>query len=104
MKYTIGVLLTSIALSTTAIAAGNIANGQALFNKAHCQSCHSPAIFTQADRKVTHLPGLESKVRFCDSQLSGNWFDDEITDVVAYLNSNFYKFTETEVKTKDAKD
>lgn len=101
MKYTaIGALLTLFALSTTATAESNITKGENLFNKANCQSCHSPEVFTQADRKVKNIAELESKVRFCDSQLSANWFDDEITDVVAYLNNAFYKF-EIEDNNKD---
>ncbi|MCK5726451.1 MAG: hypothetical protein KAH22_06470 [Thiotrichaceae bacterium] len=91
--YVTGTLLISALLSTTAIASsGNPAKGQALFTKANCQSCHSAAIFSKPDRKIKSQQELESKVRFCDTQLDANWFDDEISDVVAYLNKVFYKF------------
>ncbi len=68
------------------------ANGQKLFAASQCMSCHGTDVFTRPDRKITSLPALESKVRSCDAGLSTNWFDDEILDVVAYLNQTYYKF------------
>jgi mono/diheme cytochrome c family protein len=70
----------------------SVANGQRLFNESRCLECHSVNVFTREDRKVKTLAGLESKVRQCDASLSTNWFDDQILDVVAYLNSAYYKF------------
>lgn len=72
--------------------APSVANGQRLFNESRCLECHGVDIFTSKDRKVKDLAGLESKVRKCDANLSTNWFDDQILDVVAYLNSTYYKF------------
>lgn len=92
--YVTGILLISALLSTTATASGgDPTKGQSLFAKANCHSCHDAAVFTPPRRKVKNLQGLERKVRFCDTQLSANWFDDEISDVVAYLNKTFYKFS-----------
>ena len=85
-------LLISIAASTSAMAEGNAANGKKLFTGSKCNQCHGTEVFTRKDRKVTSLAGLEAQVRRCDSNLNTNWFDDEILDVTAHLNKNYYKF------------
>ncbi|MEE9310556.1 MAG: hypothetical protein V3U64_05995, partial [Cocleimonas sp.] len=85
-------LLISATVSTTAMAAGNEANGKKLFTGSKCNQCHGTEVFTRKDRKVTDLAKLEAQVRRCDSNLNTNWFDDEIIDVTAHLNKNYYKF------------
>jgi len=79
-------------ISTTAMAQGNAANGQKLFTQSKCNQCHTTSVYTKPDRKVTSLAALEAQVRRCDSNLNTNWFDDEIHDVTAYLNQQYYKF------------
>jgi CxxC motif-containing protein (DUF1111 family) len=74
------------------MAAGNAANGKKLFTGSKCNQCHSTEVFTKPDRKVTSLAKLEAQVRRCDSNLNTNWFDDEIIDVTAHLNKQYYKF------------
>jgi hypothetical protein len=85
-------LLISATFTTTAMAAGNEANGKKLFTGSKCNQCHGTEVFTRKDRKVTDLAKLEAQVRRCDSNLNTNWFDDEIIDVTAHLNKNYYKF------------
>ncbi len=85
-------LLISVAASTSAMAAGNEANGKKLFTGSKCDQCHGTEVYTRKDRKVTSLAKLEAQVRRCDSNLNTNWFDDEIIDVTAHLNKNYYKF------------
>ncbi len=75
-----------------AYASGDAINGKKLFDKSQCQKCHGTEVFTREERKVDNVEALEKQVRLCDSQLSVNWFDDEISDVVAYLNETYYKF------------
>ncbi|MEZ5476354.1 MAG: hypothetical protein R3E95_02290 [Thiolinea sp.] len=85
-------LLTSVATAE----APDPVNGKRLFNESRCLSCHGVDVFTREDRKIKDLAGLERKVRQCDAGLSTNWFDDQILDVVAYLNQAYYKFKSTE--------
>ncbi len=85
-------LLISATFTTTAMAAGNEANGKKLFTGSKCNQCHGTEVFTRKDRKVTDLAKLEAQVRRCDSNLNTNWFDDEIIDVTAHLNKQYYKF------------
>ncbi len=85
-------LLIALTASTTAMADGNDANGKKLFTGSKCNQCHGTEVFTRKDRKVTDLAKLEAQVRRCDSNLNTNWFDDEIIDVTAHLNKQYYKF------------
>lgn len=92
-KTTTGVVIGSLLLVTTHLfAAGNASTGEKLYKHSQCMRCHSSNIFKAKTRKVKSLKKLESMVRLCDSKLSTNWFEDDIQDVVAYLNKNFYKF------------
>jgi len=67
-------------------------NGKRLFEASRCMECHSTDMFTRPEREVSNLAELESQVRTCDTRLSTNWFDDQILDVVAWLNQAYYKF------------
>lgn len=96
-------LATSLLLSLSVQAEeASVSNGQRLFNESRCLECHGVDIFTRKDRKVQDLRGLESKVRQCDTNLSTNWFDDQILDVVAYLNTTYYKFKDATLNTAEA--
>jgi mono/diheme cytochrome c family protein len=86
------ILCSGLLLVQTAVAAPDPANGQKLFAASQCLNCHGTDAFTKPDRKVNNIAALESQVRRCDANLDTNWFDDEIKDVVAYLNQTYYKF------------
>lgn len=74
-----------------AATAADIDNGKSLHQK-FCQSCHDSGVYTRPNRKVTTPGGLENQVRRCDMSLGLKWFEDDITDVAAYLNQSYYKF------------
>ncbi len=84
--------LAGLLISGSALAEGNSANGKKLFTGSKCNQCHGTEVFTRKDRKVNNLKSLEAQVRRCDSNLNTNWFDDEIHDVTAHLNKQYYKF------------
>ena len=90
------ILLPTLLLTGNVLAEGDASKGKILLDKSQCQKCHSSEIFSRDDRKVKDLESLEKQVRLCDSQLSVNWFDDEISDVVSYLNETFYHFEKAE--------
>jgi cytochrome c2 len=74
-----------------ATAAADTGHGQDLVNK-HCTRCHDDGIYTREEHRVTTLNGLQNQVRRCDINLGLKWFDDDINDVVIYLNNQYYKF------------
>lgn len=72
--------------------------GKMLFEKSNCLDCHGSEVFTRDDRKVTDYGALEKQVRRCDANLSTNWFDDQVLDVVEYLNTTYYQFEKPKPK------
>ena len=79
-------------ISGASMAEGNAGNGNKLYSASKCNKCHGTEVFTRKDRKIKDIKGLEAQVRRCDSNLNTNWFDDEIINVTAYLNQQYYKF------------
>lgn len=85
-------VLSGLLISSAAFANGNAANGKVLFTESKCGTCHGNEIYTSKDRKVKNLKALEAAVRLNDSKLNTNWFDEDVKDVTAYLNQQYYKF------------
>lgn len=97
MKKSI-VCITALLFFTTGLYAADIANGKKLHDST-CTSCHAAgsggdatAIYTRPDHRVTSLAGLRKQVVRCRDMIGIRWFDEEVDDVVAYLNQSFYKF------------
>ena len=78
-------------LSVPLAQAADPAAGRKLVDQ-HCQSCHQSEVYTRPDRRVTSLPGLHKQVRRCELALGLTWYDEEIADVAAHLNQNYYHF------------
>jgi mono/diheme cytochrome c family protein len=64
---------------------------------ANCMSCHTSLmggdpnkIYSRADRRVNSLSGLKNQVTRCKTTVGVDWPEDQINDVVEYLNHNFY--------------
>jgi len=65
--------------------------GKALYED-KCTRCHNTELFTREDRSVKNLEGLKTRVKVCSISAEAEWADDKISNVVDYLNKNFYKF------------
>lgn len=87
---TLSLLICAITFATSSSAADS-GNGSELHLES-CTRCHDSAIYTRADRKVQNLPSLGTQVRFCKDNLGVTWFDDEVDDVIGFLNQNYYHF------------
>ena len=84
-------LIAPILLFSTSATAANFDNGDELHME-NCTGCHDSKVYTRTDRKVKTLPRLGTQVRFCRDALGVTWFDDEVDDVVHYLNKEYYRF------------
>lgn len=80
-------------------AGGKPENGQKLFDKYQCNSCHNGkmggdgnAIFTRPNRKVTNPQQMTDQITVCARNARVNFSTQEKLDIAAYLNKNFYKF------------
>jgi len=92
MKKTPAILITvtSLWLAAPAVQA-DAANGAELHQN-NCARCHDAAFYTREDRRVQSLARLGTMVRLCKDNLGIVWFDDEVDDVIEYLNQEYYKF------------
>lgn len=83
-------LSVSLLLGSFCVGAEEQSDAHALHEK-NCISCHGTDVYTREDRKVTSYEGLGRQVRRCETALGLRWFDEEIDDVSAYLNSKYYR-------------
>ena len=58
----------------------------------NCLECHKSELCERTDRTVKTLKHLRSQVLFCAVNNDVGWFDEEIDDVTAYLNTFYYLF------------
>ncbi len=72
--------------------------GEQLHNS-QCIACHASRfgdngaeIYTRPNRRVQSFEGLQRQVNRCKNNLQIVWFDEDVADVVAYLNRTYYKF------------
>ena len=71
--------------------AADIENGDDLHFE-HCTGCHDSAVYTRDNRNVHDLARLGQQVRFCKDTIGAAWFDEEVDDVIEYLNVTYYHF------------
>jgi cytochrome c2 len=64
----------------TASQAVDLENGDDLHFE-NCTGCHDSTAYTRG-----------TQVRFCKDNLGLAWFDDEVNDVIGYLNKEYYRF------------
>ena len=88
-----------LALGSAPSFAADVNNGKTL-HQAKCYQCHAEKsglgngdiIYTRADRKVKDPARLKFMVSMCNTELRLDLFPEDETDLVAYLNQQFYKF------------
>ena len=80
-----------LASCATMADAADIENGDELHFE-NCIGCHDSDVYTRDNRNVQSLPRLGAQVRFCRDSLGLTWFDDEVDDVIEFLNHNYYRF------------
>ena len=91
-------VLALISLFATTAYATDISNGKTLHN-ANCQSCHKSimsgepdSIYVRENRRIDSYQALQNQVNRCESNIGIAWPQEQIDDVVDYLNQQFYKF------------
>ena len=67
-------------------------SGGALLYQTHCIACHDKQIHWRDDRLATDWKTLTAQVRRWQTNTGLQWTDDEIDEVVRYLNRTIYKF------------
>jgi len=93
MKLIPSIAFCFVFLSSLPLFAADIKNGKELHGES-CLSCHTTAKYTAETRSIKDLASLEAQVKRCDYSLGIQWFDEDITDVITYLNNDYYQFNE----------
>ena len=70
---------------------GDAKKGEAIVN-AHCVACHTSTIYSRPNRTVKSIGGLVGRVNGGSANLGLNLSQDQINDIVKYLNDTYYKF------------
>lgn len=99
MKQQLSIALILTCLASPTVAA-DLKRGKSLHDD-NCIECHvsiqggdGSGIYTRQDRRIDSLTALSSQVNRCKNSMGVSWPQDQIDDVVAYLNSSYYKFAE----------
>ena len=99
MKQQLSIALLVISLASPVLAA-DIKRGKSLHDD-NCIDCHvsiqggdGSGIYTRPDRRIESLAALRSQVNRCKNSMGVSWPEDQIDDVVAYLNNTYYKFAD----------
>ncbi|WJW76323.1 cytochrome c [Thiohalobacter sp. IOR34] len=87
-------LIPILLLLLTATAPATAADPEAgrSLHDAHCLRCHDDGVYRRSERRVEDLDGLHRQVRRCEQSLGLRWFDNQLEDVVQYLNKRYYRF------------
>ncbi|KPK37875.1 MAG: hypothetical protein AMJ69_10065 [Gammaproteobacteria bacterium SG8_47] len=98
MRILIACLLGGVAMLGQPASASDVARGKELHD-ANCIRCHASmfggdgsGIYTRTDRRVESMTGLRQQIERCKNSLGVSWPAEDIDSVIAYLNTNFYKF------------
>lgn len=57
-----------------------------------CATCHSPEFYTREDRLALNYGNLRYWVGACNMNMDVGWFPEDVEDVVAYLNREYYNY------------
>ena len=85
----IWVIITPLLL--TPVLAVDLKNGKLLHDE-NCLRCHNESKYTREDRMIKNFQELHERIKQCELMAELTWFDEEIDDVAAYLNDQFYRF------------
>ncbi|MCB1878039.1 MAG: cytochrome c [Chromatiales bacterium] len=58
----------------------------------HCTGCHGSEMYTRPNSKMKSRDSLVAQVGRCDAAVGTQWFQDDIENVVEYLNQAYYHF------------
>ncbi len=65
--------------------------GQLLYEN-HCMSCHESMVRIRTRQQVTSLAALRKEVSRWARHMQLRWSSEDLNDVVAYLNRQYYRF------------
>lgn len=58
----------------------------------HCMSCHESVVHIRGNRRTESLTKLRRRVSHWANYLHVRWGEEEVEEVVTYLNNHYYTF------------
>jgi len=89
--YGLLIFLAIIPFFMAPVLAVDLENGKSLHDE-NCLRCHDESKYTRKNRIVKNFQQLYERIKQCELMAELTWFDEEIADVTAYLNKQFYYF------------
>ncbi|MEE8055814.1 MAG: cytochrome c [Gammaproteobacteria bacterium] len=71
--------------------AADVQNGRNLHDQ-NCLHCHDTSVYTRENHRIKTLAELRKQVLRCELSLELQWFEEDVDDVVAFLNTTYYMF------------
>ncbi len=71
--------------------------GELLYST-HCNACHTSVIHWRERKLATDWKSLKAQVKRWQAYAKLGWREEDIVDVVLYLNTRYYNFMSTEQK------
>jgi mono/diheme cytochrome c family protein len=84
-------ILLGVMVATSPAVIADAARGKTLHDE-HCMKCHDNGVYTRENRFIKNREGLAKQVQRCQLSAGAQWFEEDVDDVVEYLNASFYKF------------
>jgi mono/diheme cytochrome c family protein len=81
----------AISIPGMALAAGDPVRGAALHDA--CLGCHGTELYVPPRAKIKSLSALKKEVERWNDRYNPRFSKQEVENLVAYLNRDFYKFT-----------
>lgn len=69
----------------------NLERGEALYRN-HCTECHESIVHIRDKPSARSIQQLRQQVIRWAAEINQEWGREEIGDVTAYLNANYYRF------------
>lgn len=83
-------LSAALMIAGHAFAAGDAARGAKLHED--CLGCHGIELYVPPKAKIKTLSALKKEVEKWNDRMNPKFTKQEVEDLVAYFNANFYKF------------
>lgn len=87
----VGVILWSAFLTQPVLAQSSPLRGMELYEN-HCTGCHASRVHISEKRKAKSLAQVESWIRRWAKELKLPWTDEEVKEVLTYLNQRYYQY------------
>jgi len=86
------ILVLAAAFSVALAAAAQTPSRGALLYDTHCIACHTKEVHWRERKLASDWQSLAAETRRWQRNIGLGWSDEEIDDVVRYLNTTIYRF------------